>query len=148
MTHQTAADAVGRSRSAASNLLRLLKLPQSVQDLLMDGSIDMGHARAVISLDSAQQVLLANKIVLQGLSVRETEKLVQQQGEQTSTKQNNNKHETNSNRDTIKLQEDLCEQLGAKIEIKPNGKGGGKLIIEYSNNDHLEEFLNGLRKGR
>lgn len=149
MTHQAAADAVGRSRSAASNLLRLLKLPQSVQDMLMDGSLDMGHARAVISLDSAQQVLLANKIVLQGLSVRETEKLVQQQGEQNSIKPNNNKkQEADSNRDTIKLQEELCDQLGAKVEIKPNSKGGGKLIIEYSNNDHLEEFLSGLRKGR
>src|SRR5450631_4531696 len=68
MTHQAAADAVGRSRSAASNLLRLLKLPQAVQDMLMDGAIDMGHARALISLDNAQQVLLANKIVLLGLS--------------------------------------------------------------------------------
>ena len=76
MTHQTAADAVGRSRSAASNLLRLLKLPQVVQDMLLEGAIDMGHARALISLDSAEQVLLANKIILRGLSVRETEKLV------------------------------------------------------------------------
>ncbi len=150
MTHQEAADAVGRSRSAASNLLRLLKLPQSVQELLMSGSIDMGHARAVISLDSAQQVLLANKIVLQGLSVRETEKIVQNQGSQNVEKKIkiNKKPEDKLNRDTVKLQEELCEQLGANVEIKPNKQGGGRLIIEYSNNDHLEEFISALRIGR
>jgi ParB family chromosome partitioning protein len=149
MTHQTAADAVGRSRSAASNLLRLLKLPQVVQDMLLEGSIDMGHARALISLDSAEQVLLANKIILQGLSVRETEKLVQQQSEPAEDKQaNNSKQEKNIDRDTLKLQEEISEHLGSRVEIKPNKKGGGKLIIEYSSNDHLEEFLGGLRKER
>jgi ParB family chromosome partitioning protein len=148
MTHQEAADAVGRSRSAASNLLRLLKLPQAVQELLMGGSIDMGHARALLSLEGAQQVLLANKIVLEGLSVREAEKLVQQKGEQESAGAVNKKSGKNTNRDTLKLQEEMSEQLGARVEIKPNSKGGGKLIIEYLSNDHLEEFLGGLRKGR
>ncbi len=149
MTHQAAADAVGRSRSAASNLLRLLKLPQAVQDLLMGGSLDMGHARALLSLEGAQQVLLANKIVLEGLSVREAEKLVQQQGEQADAKKTTgNKAEKTTNRDTLKLQEEMSEHLGSRVEIKPNSKGGGKLIIEYSSNDHLEEFLGGLRKGR
>ena len=149
MTHQAAADAVGRSRSAASNLLRLLKLPQAVQDLLMSGSLDMGHARALLSLEGAQQILLANKIVLEGLSVREAEKLVQQQGEQGDAKKTTgNKAEKTTNRDTLKLQEEMSEHLGARVEIKPNSKGGGKLIIEYSSNDHLEEFLGGLRKGR
>lgn len=149
MTHQAAADAVGRSRSAASNLLRLLKLPQAVQDLLMGGSLDMGHARALLSLEGAQQILLANKIVLEGLSVREAEKLVQQQGEQGDAKTTTgNKAEKTTNRDTLKLQEEMSEHLGARVEIKPNSKGGGKLIIEYSSNDHLEEFLGGLRKGR
>jgi len=149
MTHQAAADAVGRSRSAASNLLRLLKLPQTVQDLLLEGSIDMGHARALISLENAQQVLLANKIVLQGLSVRETEKLVQQLTELAETKpENSDKQEKKTDRDTLKLQEEMSEQLGARVEIKPNKKGGGKLIIEYASNDHLEEFLGGLRKER
>jgi len=149
MTHQAAADAVGRSRSAASNLLRLLKLPQVVQDLLMDGAIDMGHARALISLENAQQILLANKIVLQGLSVRETEKQVQQQTEPTEIKEKKNKtNEKLNNRDTLKLQEEMSEKLGARVEIKANAKGGGRLIIEYSSNDHLEEFLNNLGKGR
>ncbi|MFZ2160623.1 MAG: ParB/RepB/Spo0J family partition protein [Sideroxyarcus sp.] len=148
MTHQAAADAVGRSRSAASNLLRLLKLPQAVQDMLMEGSLDMGHARSLLSLEGAQQVLLANKIVLEGLSVREAEKLVQQQGEQSPGKAASQKTPKKENRDTHQLQEELSAHLGARVEIKSNSKGGGKLVIEYSNNDHLEELLGGLRKGR
>jgi ParB family chromosome partitioning protein len=148
MTHQAAADAVGRSRSAASNLLRLLKLPQTVQDMLMEGALDMGHARALLSLEGAQQVLLANKIILEGLSVREAEKLVQQQGGQSPTRAENRKTPKKENRDTQQLQEEMSAHLGARVEIKSNTNGGGKLIIEYSNNDHLEELLGGLRKGR
>lgn len=143
MTHQTAADAVGRSRSAASNLLRLLKLPQAVQDMLMEGSLDMGHARALLSLEGAQQVLLANKIVLEGLSVREAEKLVQQQGEQSPAKTASKKI-PKENRDTQRLQEEISTQLGARVEIKPNSKGGGKLVIDYSSNDHLDELTGKL----
>lgn len=146
MTHQAAADAVGRSRSAATNLLRLLKLPQAVQDMLMDGAIDMGHARALLSLNNAQQVLLANKIILEGLSVREAEKLVQQQSEQIVVKSEPGKKESKENRDTLQLQEEISAHLGARVEIKVNSKGGGKLVIEYSNNDHLETLINGLRK--
>jgi ParB family transcriptional regulator, chromosome partitioning protein len=148
MTHQAAADAVGRSRSAASNLLRLLKLPHAVQELLMEGSLDMGHARALLSLEGSQQVLLANKIVLEGLSVREAEKLVQQQGEQSPSKATSQKAPKKDNRDTQQLQEEMSAHLGARVEIKSNSKGGGKLVIEFSNNDHLEELLGGLRKGR
>jgi len=144
MTHQAAADAVGRSRSAASNLLRLLKLPQAVQDMLMEGSLDMGHARALLSLEGSQQVLLANKIVLEGLSVREAEKLVQQQGEQSPAKTSNQKSPKQENRDTQRLQDEISSQLGVRVEIKPNSKGGGKLVIEYSNNDHLEELTGKL----
>ena len=144
MTHQAAADAVGRSRSAASNLLRLLKLPQAVQDMLMEGSLDMGHARALLSLEGAQQVLLANKIVLEGLSVREAEKLVQQQGEQSSAKATASKKIPKENRDTQRLQEEISSQLGARVEIKPNSKGGGRLVIEYSSNEHLEELTGKL----
>ena len=148
MTHQAAADAVGRSRSAASNLLRLLKLPDAVQGMLMDGSLDMGHARALLSLEGAQQVLLANKIVLEGLSVREAEKLVQQQSEAPATKTAGSKKTPKINRDTQQLQEEMSAHLGARVEIKSNSKGGGKLVIEYSSNDHLDELLGGLRKGR
>jgi ParB family chromosome partitioning protein len=144
MTHQAAADAVGRSRSAASNLLRLLKLPQAVQDMLMEGSLDMGHARSLLSLEGSQQVLLANKIVLEGLSVREAEKLVQQQGEQSPAKTASQKTQKQENRDTQRMQDEISAQLGVRVEIKPNSKGGGKLVIEYSNNDHLEELTGKL----
>lgn len=148
MTHQAAADAVGRSRSAASNLLRLLKLPQAVQDMLMEGSLDMGHARALLSLEGAQQVLLANKIVLEGLSVREAEKLVQQQGEAKPAAQITSKKPHRVDRDTEQLQEEMSAHLGARVEIKSNSKGGGKLVIEYASNDHLDELLSGFKKGR
>jgi ParB family chromosome partitioning protein len=147
MTHQAAADAVGRSRSAASNLLRLLKLPHPVQDMLMEGSLDMGHARALLSLEGSQQVLLANKIILEGLSVREAEKLVQAQAGQAPAKVDSQKPKK-ANRDTQQLQEDISAHLGTRVEIKSNSKGGGKLVIEFTSNDHLEELLGGLRNGR
>jgi ParB family chromosome partitioning protein len=147
MTHQLAADAVGRSRSAASNLLRLLKLPQAVQNMLMENQLDMGHARALLPLDSGHQILLANKIVLEGLSVREAEKLVQKQaqGEEEKTKP---KKGTKLSRDTQRLQEEISAYLGTHVEIKPGKKGSGKLVIEYMNHDQLDELLGLLKKGR
>lgn len=146
MTHQAAADAVGRSRSAASNLLRLLKLPQAVQDMLMQGAIDMGHARALLSLENAQQVLMANKIVLEGLSVREAEKLVQNQLAGDAKTNKSEAQEKKKERDVISLEEELQDIIGTKVEIKTSAKGGGKLILNYANNDHLEELLNAFRK--
>lgn len=141
MTHQAAADAVGRSRSAASNLLRLLKLPVEIQSLLIGSKLDMGHARALLPLQPAQQILLANKIILEGLSVREAELLVQKQGEVVV---NAPIKEKIINRDTLRLQEDLSEKIGAKIAIKSGKKGQGKLIIEYASNDHLDELITRL----
>jgi ParB family chromosome partitioning protein len=144
MTHQVAAEAVGRSRSAASNLLRLLKLPTVVQTMLMENKLDMGHARALLSLESAQQVLLANKIVVEQLSVREAEKLVQKQaGEPEKEK---HKKAVKLNRDTQRLQEEMSAQLGVRVEIKPGNKGTGKLIVEYANHEQLEEFMSKLKK--
>ena len=145
MTHQVAAEAVGRSRSAASNLLRLLKLPPAVQGMLMENKLDMGHARALLSLESAQQILLANKIALEGLSVREAEKLAQKQAHEPE------KHKPKAHqlsRDTQRLQEEMSACLGTRVEIKPGGKGGGKLVIAYANHDQLDEFLNRLKKGK
>jgi ParB family chromosome partitioning protein len=138
MTHQEAADAVGRSRSAASNLLRLLKLPVEVQGMLMENKLDMGHARALLSLEPAQQIMLANKVVLEGLSVREAEMLVQKQGMATPKEGAKQKA---VNRDTERLQEELAEKIGARVEIKSGKKGNGKLVIEYASNDHLDELL-------
>lgn len=146
MTHQAAAEAVGRSRSAASNLLRLLKLPTDVQEMLMDNLLDMGHARALLSLEPAQQILLANKIVMEGLSVREAESLVQKQAEEPhKTKP---RKAARVDRDTQRLQEEMSSHLGTRVEIKPGNKGAGKLIIEYANHDQLDELLARLKKGK
>ena len=139
MTHQEAAEAVGRSRSAASNLLRLLKLPVEIQGMLMENRLDMGHARALLSLEPAQQILLGNKIAMEGLSVREAEALVQKQTPAPSAAAAE-KHKP-VNRDTARLQEEVGEKIGARVEIRAGKKGSGKLIIEYGSNDHLEELL-------
>jgi ParB family chromosome partitioning protein len=144
MTHQTAAEAVGRSRSTTSNLLRLLNLSQSVQDMLLTGKLDMGHARALLSMESVQQIQLANKIVLEQLSVRETEKLVQKQ--MRDPEKIKQRKPSELSRDTQRLQEEVGAHLGVTVEIKPSNKGGGKLVIEYTDHDQLEEFLNGLKK--
>ncbi len=139
MTHQTAADAVGRSRSAASNLLRLLKLAPPVQMLLMEGSIDMGHARALLALEGGAQVTVANKVVLDGLSVREAEKLVQHKLEPGTTKRPAKK--VSHNRDIVRLQEKVADRLGAKVSIQHGKKGEGKLVIEYKTLDQLSGML-------
>jgi ParB family chromosome partitioning protein len=147
MTHQVAAEAVGRSRSAASNLLRLLKLPQVVQGMLIESKLDMGHARALLSLESAQQILLANKIVLEGLSVRDTEKLVQKRNDEPGPVKNRQKKAPKISRDTQRLQDEMSACLGTHVEIKPAGKGaGGRLVIEYANHDQLDEFMSKLKK--
>jgi len=143
MTHQVAADAVGRSRSAASNLLRLLNLPKFIQNLLMENKIDMGHARALLALEGAQQISAANKIVLDELSVREAESLVQ-----NLTKQENkiaHKHKK-PNRDILRLQEELSQHMGTKVEIKTAKNGAGKLIIEYTSHDYLDGLIACLKK--
>lgn len=138
MTHQTAADAVGRSRSAASNLLRLLKLPQPVQAMLMEGGLDMGHARALLALDGAHQITVANKIMASGLSVREAEKLVQN----TLNPAARPGHKKSApDRDILRLQERIADRLGAKAAIQHGAKGAGKLIIEYKTLDQLDGIL-------
>ena len=140
MTHQTAADAVGRSRSAASNLLRLIKLPQPVQAMLIDGGLDMGHARALLALGGAQQITAANKIVAQKLSVREAEKLIQHLLNPEP------KHKkAKPNRDILHLQEELSQRIGTSVQIKAGKKGAGKLIIDYTNHDHLDELISRLK---
>jgi len=136
MSHQTAADAVGRSRSATSNLLRLLKLPQVIQDMVMVNQLDMGHARALLALDGAQQIAAANKIVADGLSVREAEKLVQHilNPQPVHVKEK-------PDRDIINLQEALSQRIGTTVQIKIGNKGSGKLIIDYTSHDHLDELI-------
>ena len=140
MSHQTAADAVGRSRSATSNLLRLLKLPQTIQDMVMQGQLDMGHARALLALEGVAQITAANKIVAEAMSVREAEKLVQHilNPQPVHIKEK-------PDRDIINLQEALSQRIGTTVQIKIGSKGAGKLIIDYSNHDHLDELIGRLK---
>jgi ParB family chromosome partitioning protein len=140
MSHQTAADAVGRSRSATTNLLRLLKLPQIIQDMVMTGQIDMGHARALLALEGAQQITAANKIVADGLSVREAEKLVQNVLNPPPIQ-----IKEKPDRDILNLQETISQRIGTTVQIKIGNKGSGKLIIDYSNLDHLDELIAKLK---
>lgn len=143
MTHQLAAEAVGRSRSAASNLLRLLKLPKVVQDMLMENKIDMGHARALLGLEGAQQIAAANKIALGQLSVREAESLVQSLSSPES--KTAHKHKKPS-RDVLRLQEELSQCMGTTVTIKPGKSGTGKLIIDYASHDYLDSLIAYLQK--
>ncbi len=137
MTHEKAANAVGRSRVAVSNLLRLLTLANGVQSMLMENKLDMGHARALIGLDAAQQVMLANKIVQENLSVREVEGLVKKTGE---TEQKKTPKAT-INPDIAALQNTLSETLGAGVNIAAKANGSGTLKINYSNLDQLDEII-------
>jgi ParB family chromosome partitioning protein len=141
MTHQTAADAVGRSRSAASNLLRLLKLSQHVQNMLMQSKLDMGHARALLALDGAQQITAANQIVLEQLSVREAESLVQNWLKPVQQGKINESSNKQPSRDVLRLQEHLADLIGTSVTIKQGSKGSGKLVINYSSNDHLDALI-------
>jgi len=140
MTHEQAADAVGRSRSATTNLLRLLKLARPVQDLVMEGALEMGHARALIALDAARQIELARRVAAKGLSVRDTEALVQKMLRGAAAPRRKK-----SDRDLARLEEELAERLGTTVEIKTARKGRGKLIVHYASLDHLEQLLKKLR---
>lgn len=143
MTHQAAADAVGRSRAAASNLLRLLKLPQQIQNLLMENKLDMGHARALLSLDPAQQIMTANRIVSAGLSVREAEQLVQKAKEGQKTQ----KKSTEPDRDIVRVQHELADHLGAKVVVKHAGNGKGRIEIHYGSLDEFDGILSHIKRG-
>ena len=138
MTHQEAADAVGYSRSAVSNLLRLLNLAEPVQELLMQGKIDMGHARSLLSLGPAEQIEIGNLIAKKQLSVREAERLVQalQQG---------GVREKKADRDVLRLQEEISARLGTGVTISHGKKGNGRLTIEYSSLEHLDTILGRLQ---
>jgi len=142
MTHDTAAQAVGRSRSAVTNLLRLLNLAKPVQELLMQGKLDMGHARALLAVSGPRQVELARQVVSRGLSVRETEQLAGR-AEVTARK---TPRKQRKDRDLQALEEDLAQTLGAPVTISPGKGGKGKLVIGYSSLDQLEEFLRKLRR--
>ncbi|MBI2312908.1 MAG: ParB/RepB/Spo0J family partition protein [Betaproteobacteria bacterium] len=139
MTHQNAAQAVGYSRSGVSNLLRLLNLAPPVQDLLMESRIDMGHARALLALSSAKQIETAHMVAARGLSVRETERLVQRIEHPPV------RRHLRASRDLLRLQEELSAKLGAGVTIKPGKKGYGKIVITYSSLDQLDGILGRIK---
>ena len=147
LTHEQAAQAVGRSRSAATNLLRLLNLAPPVQQMLMAGDLDMGHARALLPLEAAEQILSANEIVAKKLSVREAEKLVtraQSPGRQKPLL----RVKQDKSRDVLRLEEQLADALTAKVEIRVQrrGKRGeqGEVAIAFGSFEELNGLLERL----
>ncbi len=140
LTHQQAADAVGRSRSAASNLLRLLQLAVPVQEMLMAGDLEMGHARALLPLEAGHQVAAAHRISAKKLSVREAEKLVSQ-----ALKESAGVAAPERDRDLVRLEEALADHLGASVRMRTNRKGAGQLTVSFGSLDELDGLL--LRLG-
>jgi ParB family chromosome partitioning protein len=140
MTHQQAADAVGRSRSAASNLLRLLQLAKPAQDLLMAGDIEMGHARAILAAPKNEQGRLAAEVADKGYSVRETEKRVARELAPPA-----HKPQAEKSRDLVRLEEELADSLGAAVKLTANRKGAGNISIRFNSLDQLDGLLLQLR---
>ena len=140
MTHQTAAESVGRSRVAVSNLLRLLNLAKPVQALLMNGDLDMGHARALLPLSHAKQVDAAHDLVRRGLSVREAERLAAR-----LAKPPEKKAAEKRDRDVVRLEEELSEKLGAEVRINANRKGAGRISISFASLDQLDGLLRRIK---
>ncbi len=140
LTHQEIADAVGKSRATVSNLLRLQDLDSEVKKLLAKGLIEMGHARALLSLEGSQQLEIANKVATQGLSVRMVEQLVKNIQQNDTPKATASKPAKDP--DTLRLEQDLSARTGARVEIqhKPNGKG--RLVINYTTLEELEGIIN------
>jgi len=140
MTHQTAAEAVGRSRTAVSNLLRLLELGAETKILLENGDLEMGHARALLALDNSQQNEAAKQVISMELSVRDTEKLVKKFLAPKVIKK-----EIKPDPDISLLENTLSEKLGANVNFKHNTKGKGKMFISYNSLDELEGILEHIK---
>jgi len=141
-THDQAADMVGRSRSAVTNLLRLLGLAAPVRELLQQGKLDMGHGRALLALTGMQQIEAARKVVAKNLSVRDTEKLVGQLLRETPGKT----VRKTPDRDVLRLEEELAQKLGTKVQIKTANKGRGAVHIQYSSLAQLDGILAKLQR--
>jgi ParB family chromosome partitioning protein len=139
MTHQQAADALGRSRSAATNLLRLLQLAKPVQDMLMAGDIEMGHARAVLPLSKMEQGRVAALVADKGYSVRETERLVAR--ELNPPVEKNRSGTSGAERDLVRLEEELSDNVGATVKITANRKGAGSVSLRFSSLDQLDGLI-------
>src|SRR5690606_15693843 len=139
LTHEQAAQAIGRSRSATSNLLRLLNLAAPVQTMLLAGDIDMGHARALLAVDAATQIQLANQIIAKRLSVPEAQKLVAKTAKDAETPLR--KKADGASRDVARLEEALSDQLGTRVALKVGAREKGQIVIDFHGWDHLNALL-------
>ena len=137
LTHESAAQAVGRSRAAVTNLLRLLDLAKPVQEMVMDAKLDMGHGRALLALPKSRQVELAHQIIAKKLSVRETERLVNQVLAPVKT----GKSTMTASADIRRLENDLAEKLGTKVVVKSDRKGRGSIAIQFHSLEQLDGIL-------
>lgn len=146
LTHEQVASAIGRSRPATSNMLRLLNLAAPVQTMLLAGDIDMGHARALLSVDAATQIQLANQVIARRLSVRETEKLAARAASEPDAGKAARPRAVS--RDTARLEESLSDQLGTKVGLKATAKGRGQIVIDFHGWEHCSAILEklGLRE--
>lgn len=143
MTHAQAAEALGRSRTGITNTLRLLELAPPVQELLRAGKLDMGHARALLALPAIKQVELSREAVAKELSVRQVEHRVNALLTRAAPRA-----AKRIDRDVARLEEEIAQQIGTRIEIKSTKGSAGRLILHYSNHEHLDALLSKLRGGR
>lgn len=145
LTHEQAAQAIGRSRSATSNLLRLLNLAQPVQTMLLAGDIDMGHARALLATSAAQQIMLANEVIARRLSVRETEKrvarLLRDEDEVAARSTAAPRRAAAHTGDLERMEKALSDHLATRVQIKPGPRKGGRLMIDFHDWEHLDALL-------
>ncbi|MGV3590694.1 MAG: ParB/RepB/Spo0J family partition protein [Gammaproteobacteria bacterium] len=139
LTQQEVADAVGKSRTAVTNLLRLIGLQQEVRTFLEHGDLEMGHARALLGLPAEHQVTVARTVIAKGLSVRQTEALVRRL--QADKKTNGKESRPTLDPDIRALQDELSEKLGAEVLVEHSAKGKGRLILKYSSLDQLDGIL-------
>ncbi|MGE5170973.1 MAG: ParB/RepB/Spo0J family partition protein [Rudaea sp.] len=147
LTHDAAAKAVGRSRSAVSNLLRLTALAPPVQEYLLDGQLEMGHARALLALPLAEQAGVAARVVEGALSVRETERLVHDRLD-PAKRAGRRKGKPARDADTARLENDLAERLAAAVRIEPGRRGAGRIVIRYSTLEQLDGIVERLGVAR
>jgi len=139
MTQQQAAEAVGRSRTGVTNLLRLLELTDTVKQMVVEGELEMGHARALLALKDGSQLEAARMVASKGMSVRETERLVRKLLGDDASKAK--KVRPRIDPDIRRLQDDLSDKLGAKVQIQHSSAGKGKLVIRYNSSDELDGIL-------
>ena len=146
-THEQVATALGRSRTSVTNLLRLLSLTKEVKEMVFSNELEMGHARALLGLAGAEQIVLAKEVVSKGLSVRQTEdavrKIKEKEGERSPKKR-----VVIKTRDDLILEEALADTLGAVVKLTANPKGKGRIVIEFGNLEQLQGIVDHIQSRR